>query len=219
MSKSRDAILARLRAGDTGEQPPKSDFSVLAEKHWSRGAKIERLETMMAAVNTELHRTTEASWPGLIADLLKKRDIGSLLIGTNNRLMDRLQEAWKGQEGSPEIELYDRTYEDERAEVFSAPASLTSTRGGIAETGSLILWPNAAEPRLLSLVPPVHIALLDADSLHNTFWQAMTSEGWKDGLPTNALLISGPSKTADIEQELTYGVHGPKELIVLVIDG
>jgi len=44
------------------------------------------------------------------------------------------------------------------------------------------------------------------------------SENWAGGLPTNALLISGPSKTADIQQTLAYGAHGPKELIVLVIN-
>jgi hypothetical protein len=44
------------------------------------------------------------------------------------------------------------------------------------------------------------------------------SENWAAGLPTNALLISGPSKTADIQQTLAYGAHGPKELIVLVIN-
>ena len=40
---------------------------------------------------------------------------------------------------------------------------------------------------------------------------------WSDKMPTNALLISGPSKSADIEQTLAYGVHGPKELVVLLI--
>ncbi|WP_278366532.1 LUD domain-containing protein, partial [Marinobacter salarius] len=43
-------------------------------------------------------------------------------------------------------------------------------------------------------------------------------QNWAAGMPTNALLVSGPSKTADIEQTLAYGVHGPKELIVLVIE-
>jgi len=218
MSSARENILARLRKSDPSGDLPASDFAVMKEKSWSQAEKVERLESMMAAVNTELHRTSEADWPGLVSELLKKRGIGSLLIGTNNLLIDRLQGAWKDQDGAPEIALYDRAYEDERAEVFDAPAALTTTRGGIAETGSLIVWPDAAEPRLLSLAPPVHIALLEADRLHNTFWQAMTAEGWKDGLPTNALLISGPSKTADIEQELTYGVHGPKELIVLIIE-
>ena len=45
----------------------------------------------------------------------------------------------------------------------------------------------------------------------------MTAEGWANGLPTNALLISGPSKTADIQVTLAYGAHGPKELVVLLI--
>jgi L-lactate dehydrogenase complex protein LldG len=69
----------------------------------------------------------------------------------------------------------------------------------------------------MSLVPPVHIVLLDAANIYNTFYEAMQAEGWKDGLPTNALLISGPSKTADIQQTLAYGAHGPKELVVLLL--
>jgi len=44
----------------------------------------------------------------------------------------------------------------------------------------------------------------------------MVAEDWKNSLPTNALLISGPSKTADIQQTLAYGAHGPRELIVLL---
>jgi len=100
----------------------------------------------------------------------------------------------------------------------ATPASLTAARSAIAETGTLILWPDEHEPRLMSLVPPVHIVLLDARAIYNTFFEAMTAENWKDGLPTNALLISGPSKTADIQQTLAYGAHGPKELIVLMIE-
>ena len=94
----------------------------------------------------------------------------------------------------------------------------SGARAAIAETGTLILWPDANEPRLMSLVPPVHIVLLDATRIYNTFFEAMTAEGWKDGLPTNALLISGPSKTADIQQTLAYGAHGPKELVVLMLN-
>jgi L-lactate dehydrogenase complex protein LldG len=44
----------------------------------------------------------------------------------------------------------------------------------------------------------------------------MTSERWAEAMPTNALVISGPSKTADIQQTLAYGAHGPRELIVLL---
>ncbi|MCG5241214.1 LutC/YkgG family protein [Azospirillum doebereinerae] len=113
---------------------------------------------------------------------------------------------------------YDRPVETFKEQLFEGiDAGLTSTLGAIAETGSLILWPSAQEPRLLSLVPHIHVALLRADALYDTFWQAMRDNRWAEGMPTNALLVSGPSKTADIEQTLAYGVHGPKRLIVVVI--
>jgi L-lactate dehydrogenase complex protein LldG len=54
--------------------------------------------------------------------------------------------------------------------------------------------------------------------LHADLHAAITAEGWAQGMPTNALLISGPSKTADIQQVLAYGAHGPRELIVLLCD-
>jgi L-lactate dehydrogenase complex protein LldG len=69
----------------------------------------------------------------------------------------------------------------------------------------------------MSLVPSVHFVLLDEANIHADFHQAMTAEGWTQGMPTNALLISGPSKTADIQQTLAYGAHGPKELVLLLI--
>jgi len=78
------------------------------------------------------------------------------------------------------------------------------------------LWPTPAEPRLLSLVPPIHCVLLDASRLFSTFHELLVREDWRSQMPTNALLISGPSKSADIEQTLAYGVHGPARLIVLL---
>lgn len=69
----------------------------------------------------------------------------------------------------------------------------------------------------MSLVPPVHIAVLDGDRIFNTFAEAMQTQKWPEKMPTNAILISSPSKTADIELTLAFGVHGPKELIVLIL--
>jgi L-lactate dehydrogenase complex protein LldG len=92
------------------------------------------------------------------------------------------------------------------------------TVGGVAETGGLLLETGPSEPRLLSLVPPIHLALLYASCIQDTLWSAFRHLGWGNGLPTNALLISGPSKTADIEQTLAYGVHGPKRLVVVLVD-
>ena len=69
----------------------------------------------------------------------------------------------------------------------------------------------------MSLVPPIHFALLEKKSLYSTFSEAIGNMDWASRMPTNVLLISGPSKSADIEQTLAYGVHGPKELIVIII--
>jgi L-lactate dehydrogenase complex protein LldG len=69
----------------------------------------------------------------------------------------------------------------------------------------------------MSLVPPIHFALLDAGQLYDTLFAAIVGQGWSARLPTNALLVSGPSKTADIQVTLAYGAHGPKELIVLLL--
>ena len=88
----------------------------------------------------------------------------------------------------------------------------------IAETGTLVLWPTPEEPRLLSLVPPIHVALVDFGRIASTLHELMHAEQWAAGMPTNALLLSGPSKSADIEQTLTYGVHGPARLVVLLRD-
>ncbi|HYF88199.1 lactate utilization protein [Azospirillum sp.] len=124
----------------------------------------------------------------------------------------------RGTAPGPTLIPYDRPVEDLKPQLFeSIDAGLTTTRGAIAETGSLILWPTADEPRTLSLVPHIHVAILRTDALYDTFLQAMREQGWAQAMPTNALLVSGPSKTADIEQTLAYGVHGPKRLIVLVV--
>jgi L-lactate dehydrogenase complex protein LldG len=117
----------------------------------------------------------------------------------------------------PELVAYTQPVEGFKDDLFNQiDAGITSTRGGVADTGAIVLWPTADEPRLMSLVPPVHVAVLDADCIYNSMAEMMAAEDWAAGMPTNALLISGPSKTADIEFTLVFGVHGPKELIVII---
>ena len=70
----------------------------------------------------------------------------------------------------------------------------------------------------MSLVPPLHFIVVDALTLHADFASLISEKNWKESMPTNVLLISGPSKTADIQQTLAFGAHGPKELIVLLLN-
>jgi L-lactate dehydrogenase complex protein LldG len=175
------------------------------------------LKRMMENVRAEFVETTESDWPKSIWDFARSQGFSTLLYGPATDAGKRLRES-QPSDRAVRLVPYDRPIESCKRELFEEiDAGFTTTRGGIAETGGLIVWPSPEEPRLLSLVPPVHLALLDTAAIHDTFWQAMRSEGWARAMPPNALLISGPSKTADIEQTLAYGVHGPKRLVVFAI--
>ena len=152
--------------------------------------------------------------------ILNKREIKTLLYAPQTTIGDALQKQWPGRNenaGLPELVAYDGHIENFKDQLFRMDAAITSTLGGIAESGAVILWPDKKEPRLMSLVPPIHIAVLEADKIFDTFGEAMQAQKWPEKMPTNAVLISGPSKTADIELILAFGVHGPKELIVLIL--
>ena len=159
-----------------------------------------------------------ASWTDRLKEILKIKGLKQMLYAPGTPVGDAIKDAWsKEDEGLPALRAYDAAIETFKEELFTMDAGITGTRGGIAETGALILWPDEKEPRLISLVPGVHIAVLNADQIYENFAEAVEKGSWVDRMPANALLISGPSKTADIELVLAFGVHGPKELIVLVL--
>lgn len=112
-------------------------------------------------------------------------------------------------------------------------AGISFAVAGVADTGSLVLIPGVDEPRTLSLVPPVHIAILAVSQLYPSLPAAMqaalavaqagqtpspAANLQTPAMPTNLLLVTGPSKTADIQQVLAYGAHGPKELVIVLVD-
>lgn len=215
--QSRNRILERMREGLPATPFPGSDFSVLAEKQWPPEARVKMLRERLESVNGQVHQCSRDDWVAALQNLLSGKEVGSLLYAPGTEHGSELERSWPGNDaGLPSLLSTMEEEVDFRERVFDVDASLTGTIGGIAETGTLVLWPTPREPRLMSLAPPVHVALLDAVNIHSTFWEAVNRMQWAEDMPTNALLISGPSKTADIEQHLSYGVHGPKELIVLI---
>lgn len=213
---ARGRILGRLRER-APSAPPASDFAVMAGKTWPAAERYPRLRQRMEAVKTEFLESTEEEWPRALQDFARSQGLSTLLYGPGTEAGARLERSWAPGPG-PRLVPYDRPIEEMKERLFhEIDAGFTTTRGGIAETGGLIVWPSPEEPRLMSLVPPVHFALLDTAAIFDTFWDAMRSQKWAARMPANALLISGPSKTADIEQTLAYGVHGPKRLIVVAL--
>lgn len=102
---------------------------------------------------------------------------------------------------------------------FDLDASVTGVDAAVAETGSLVCTSGAGRKRGLSLIPPVHVAVVRAADVVADLldlWPRLRSV---DGLmPAGVALITGPSKTADIEGILVTGVHGPEQVFVLVVN-
>jgi L-lactate dehydrogenase complex protein LldG len=184
---------------------------------WDQEQRIQAFCDRMRSVRAEVHLVTPDQWPQRLRELAEGRKLGNLLYAPQGPLANEIESAWS-RGSSTELIGREQPVAEWKEELFyGVDAAVTSVRSGIAEVGSLILWPTSEEPRSFSLVPPVHFAVLQADRLHTSFAEAMAAEQWNRGMPTNALLISGPSKSADIEQTLAYGVHGPTELIVLLV--
>ncbi|HKG80000.1 MAG TPA: lactate utilization protein, partial [Pyrinomonadaceae bacterium] len=86
----------------------------------------------------------------------------------------------------------------------------------IAETGTLVLDSSHERHRVASLVPPVHIAIVDASRICETLAEVLTLLRTKKAISPAITFITGPSRTADIELTLAIGVHGPQELYVII---
>lgn len=213
MNSSRDNILNNLLKHSIENKPSKV---VEKESHnpLNSKKKVESLKNMLESVRAEVHLLTSNSLNDWINSELPKRNLSRLLIG-NNTIQSNLGLTFSD---DFDVTFYTENIEKWKDKLFNKiDVGITTTTGAIARTGSLVLWPNSEEPRLISLVPDVHIAIVKVDEIYETFSEIVEKQNWSENMPTNALLISGPSKTADIEQVLAYGVHGPKELIVLIV--
>jgi len=107
------------------------------------------------------------------------------------------------------------------AALYDVDAGITDVQAAIAETGSLVCSSGSGRGRGLSLVPPLHIAVVWCSQIVPDlvdYW-ASHAGSLPQTLPSSIVLITGPSKTADIEGVLITGVHGPREVhVMLVLD-
>lgn len=214
MNQARDRILQRLRQRTVQSTVMPTDPAVLL-RDWDEAECVRRFADQLNSNHAEVIAIQDEELASVLTKTLKAHKATNLLLGGHHSF-ERLLPALERQ--NIRLIRYKDSVEQWQDELFNnCDAALTTTMGGIAETGSLMLWPNADEPRMMSLVPPLHIAVVAQSKLRATFAQAIAEPPWNGQLPTNALLISGPSKTADIEQTLVYGAHGPSELVVIII--
>ncbi len=103
------------------------------------------------------------------------------------------------------------------AQLDGVPAGLTGVQGGLADTGAVALISGPGRGRLASLLPPVHIALLPAPKIYPALPAFLSANPTAATSGSNLVFIAGPSRTGDIEMTLSMGVHGPKEVHVVII--
>ena len=130
-----------------------------------------------------------------------------------------------GEELSPDIpKLVATARELLREKYFRADVGISGANVVAADTGTLFLIENEGNIRLATGAPPVHIALVGMEKLVPTLEEAfkVSEVTWRYAnytIPSYVSLVSGPSKTGDIEKVTTYGAHGPREFHVIFLDG
>ena len=106
--------------------------------------------------------------------------------------------------------------EDNQDAIAEADMGLTGARLGISEHGTLMLAPEDDHGRLAALLPPHHVAILATSDLVGTLSEALARLG--EEIPPTITFVSGPSRTADIEQTLVIGIHGPARVDIILVD-
>lgn len=218
---SKETFLARVAAAlGEGRQVARRlpCDPALVERVGTDQDLLELFENRAVAVGIEVVRVTNESTGEFLIAHLQKADVSCVSLSDDPLLGDEIRGglAAAGIEviGDASEAWADRLYDEVGAGVTVATA-------GVAATGSIACVSSSQEARALSLVPPRHIALLPSDRIVADLQDLWRSRGplALRPLPSCVTLVTGPSKTADIEGVLINGVHGPGVVTVFLIVG
>ena len=187
---------------------------------------LDRLADMAAKGGWNVHRA-----PGIEDAIghiegLARQLGGTRVVRSGQEVFDQLPVdaalANRGLTVSPVVRDSNKTREALREEIRQADLGLTGTDYALAETGSLVILPRRGLSRLVSLYPPVHIAVVRPEevleSLDDLFLLRRLEFYQRSGEMGSYLnFITGPSRTADIEMTIVQGVHGPKQVHLVLL--
>jgi L-lactate dehydrogenase complex protein LldG len=198
------ALEARLAAPPHGPIPARGQLD--------RQGKIELFISMVEEASCTVARLADAAEvPAAIADYLARENLPARLRLAPDPAVQDLP--WSTR---PLIEISVGA-SDGHDEV-----SLTPAFAGVAETGTLMLTSGREGPTTLNFLPDTHIVLLKADQVVGALeeaWARLRQRYGAGAMPRTVNFITGPSRSADIEQKIQMGAHGPRRLHILLVDG
>lgn len=203
-SRMLATIAERLgrKVGDPAPPPP----ALSAMPAIAADALVTTFQQKLQAIGGHVHHATPTNVGAVVAALLRQlaatRAFSSDADAIRKVTAATADLQWLGPDAP-------------RAELLACDVGVTTAWLGIAETGTLVLRSDLERSRQASLVPPVHVALLDSRRLVGTLGAALAE--LPRPLPPAVTFVTGPSRTADIELQLVVGVHGPKSLHVVLI--
>ncbi len=211
MRDGRDAVLTAIRAA-LGRSANEANREVAPPARHVRPAVsddlTERFQRKLESRAATVERLGSAhEVPGTVARYLQKWNMASRVVCAPSLAML----PWP--KGSFDLHV-GPARRDERV-------SITSCFAGVAETGSLVLLSTAATPTTLNFVPEHHLVVIRRDQIVRHFedaWERLRRWNAENGMPRTVNVISGPSRTADIEQTIQLGAHGPRHVHVMIAE-
>lgn len=211
---SRERILGAVRAslparGDAAlRRVSDHDANLVPARARAPGLDLEALFTAMAeAVKCTLARVAdEAEVPAAVAAFLARHNLPTEIAMAPDPRLDRIP--WSA---APLLRVR------RGAARASDLVAVTGTAAAIAETGTLMMASGPGRPNTLNFLPDNHIVVVAADDIVATYedaWRRLEADG--ADLPRTVALITGPSRTSDIELVPTLGAHGPRRLHIVI---
>jgi L-lactate dehydrogenase complex protein LldG len=179
---------------------PRSDRNLYAELF---GQKFENLGGKCFRV-----RNTPAVVPA-IAELLSQKSA----VASNSPFLRKC-----GITGLPQVHAAFTERDELKDACASVDIGITSADYALAATGTLVMLASPDEARLVSLLPPCHIAIFPRSRLLANLDELLSILPRPADQTSSMVLITGPSRTADIEQRLVRGVHGPGQIFAVIVD-
>lgn len=174
---------------------------------------VERLHKECEAVGTSLHLLRDIEHASTVLDdLVQSREVQRLAI-SHDSLVRSISSRVIGNHDVIDAGAA-------RSEIEQVDLGISTARLAIAEHGTFVLVPEDDDGRLVALLPPQHIIVLPVDRIVGTLAEALQhlASTHQGTTPPNVTFVSGPSRTADIEQTLVTGIHGPAPLDIFLIE-